>query len=89
MRKKLILSILIAVIVIAAVVVLCGCDDGQPSEDRFIRIERVSFEDGFGVGDLFYDKETKVIYLYVYRGAHRGITVLLNADGTPMLYEGE
>lgn len=39
--------------------------------------------------DLFVDKNTKVIYIYnktLYQG---GLTVMLNADGTPMLWEGE
>lgn len=35
---------------------------------------------------VFYDKETKVEYYFIDR---IGITVLLNADGTPKLYEEE
>lgn len=43
-------------------------------------------EDGF---KIYYDKKTKVMYLvkYVYKGG--GITVLVDADGKPLLYEGE
>jgi hypothetical protein len=33
-----------------------------------------------------YDTKTKVMYAIRYES---GVTVLLNADGTPMLYEGE
>lgn len=35
---------------------------------------------------VFYDKETKVEYYYI---SGTGVTVLLNADGTPKLYEEE
>ena len=33
---------------------------------------------------VFYDKETKVQYYYIYDG----VTVLLDKDGKPLLYEG-
>lgn len=35
--------------------------------------------------DIFYDSETKVMYIINYHG---GVTVMLNPDGTPRLYEG-
>ena len=34
---------------------------------------------------VFYDKETKVQYYYIYDG----VTVLLDEDGKPLLYEGD
>ena len=36
-----------------------------------------------------YDKNTKVMYVYVDLGESGSLQVLLNADGSPMLYEGE
>lgn len=33
------------------------------------------------------DKNTHVVYLVFYAGSQGGITVMLNADGTPMLAE--
>ena len=36
---------------------------------------------------VFYDKETGVMYLGVRAGSQLAMTVLLNADGTPMLYK--
>ena len=36
---------------------------------------------------VFYDKETGVMYLGVRSGSQLAMTVLLNADGTPMLYK--
>lgn len=67
---------------VCAVIVECGntvyASEGTQSGYMF---ERVSF----GIGDdvVVYDKETKVMYVR-YRGSY---TVLVNADGTPRLYE--
>lgn len=38
---------------------------------------------------IYYDKKTKVMYLFanVYNGG--GVTVLVDKDGKPLLYEGE
>lgn len=48
-------------------------------EDRFVKI--LDYGDNF----VMYDKETKVQYF----ASATGITVLLNQDGKPLLYEGE
>lgn len=42
---------------------------------------------GYYKETIFYDKETGVMYLGVRAANQLAITVLLNADGTPMLYE--
>lgn len=52
--------------------------DGQPS--MFVKVE-----DGPS-WNVYYHSETKVMYVVSNRG---NFTVLVNADGTPMLYEGE
>ena len=53
-------------------------------EDRFVKIQ------DWGYNFVMYDKETRVQYFafadYNYGG---GITVLVDADGKPLLYEGE
>lgn len=38
---------------------------------------------------LFYDKSTKVMYLFIKHGYGAGLTPLYNADGTLKLYDGE
>lgn len=50
------------------------------------RFALVSSEPDF---KIYYDKKTKVMYLVktVYKGG--GITLLVDADGKPLLYEGE
>lgn len=58
--------------------------DTNMSEDRFVKIQ------DWGDNFVMYDKETRVQYFafadYNYGG---GITVLVDADGKPLLYEGE
>lgn len=62
---------------------LAGCnfteskiDDGAPS--RFVKVEQT------GTWKVVYDKETKVMYSVPNNGT---FTMLVNADGTPLLYE--
>lgn len=54
---------------------LCGCS-GSPTSDRFVVVET-----GWS-RSIIVDMKTNVMYLRY----DRGITVLLNADGTPMLW---
>ena len=56
------------------------------TDNRFILIYNQSSSDGFRI---YYDKKTKVMYLVsdIYKGG--GITVLVDKDGKPLLYEGE
>ena len=62
----------------------------EKSESRFVEIYSSpaynTRETGF---KIYYDKETKVMYLIsdIYKGG--GITVLVDRDGKPLLYEGE
>lgn len=38
---------------------------------------------------LYIDTETGIMYVALYDGGHRGLSVVMNTDGTPMIYEGE
>lgn len=55
----------------------------KASNDRFILVQDESDL------EIYCDKKTKVMYLVksVYKGG--GITLLVDADGKPLLYEGE
>lgn len=54
-------------------------DNKKGTEDRFIKLQ--DWKDNF----VMYDKETGVQY-FVFDG---GITVLLDDEGRPLLYQGE
>lgn len=87
--KKMIVSILIVLGVIFSGWLLkdITIQDVNATDNRFIRVHKeISSNREY---EVYYDNETKVMYLVVqvYRGG--GITVLVDADGKPLLYEGE
>lgn len=50
-------------------------------EERFLRIH----SENFGSETILVDKKTGVNYLFVQSGYAGGLTVLLNADGKPIV----
>lgn len=84
--KKVIGIVLILIIMLVA---LTGCtSEGQAySSDRFKKILDE------GTYEMICDTKTKVLYLQStigggYQG-YGGLTLLVDADGKPLLYEGE
>lgn len=55
------------------------------SSSGMVAVNRTSFED-FSAYTL-YDSDTKVMYLYIDGIRAGDLTVMVNADGTPKLYE--
>lgn len=86
MKKRIIMLLLV---LIMPIMVLTGCteDTKEIRENRFIL---VLFDKESGCyQNIYVDKETRVMYLFVRVANGGGVTVMLNADGTPMLWEGE
>lgn len=46
-------------------------------------------DDDFGWYEILVDKETKVQYLFNEENHQGGLVVIVDADGKPILYEGE
>ena len=86
--KKIIISLLIIIVVILVGWLLkdITISNNYAENERFIQIYNQYSKDGFRI---YYDKETKVMYLIsdIYKGG--GITVLVDKDGKPLLYRGE
>ena len=78
--KKIILMLLLAVLVVLP----SGCSNEETDVEFTMRWKECG-EVKFPYSSLtvFYDTETKVMYAW---GGH-SLTVLMNPDGTPMLYE--
>lgn len=94
MKKSIIIILIVAILVIATIGFF-GCGENKDSiisDDRFIVIQHNDISTSL-LGDEYVlvlcDKETKVMYLFAKSGYGGGLTVLVNADGTPMLYEEE
>lgn len=80
MRKKLITAIITATLLIA------GCSDtanvSAGQDNTMVLVE------GWRDYSIYADKDTGVMYL-VYQRNGTGCTVMLNADGTPKIWQGK
>ena len=86
--KKIIISLLIIIGIILTGWLLkdVTISNNYAENGRFIQIYNQYSKDGFRI---YYDKETKVMYLIsaIYEGG--GITVLVDKDGKPLIYGEE
>ena len=84
--KKAIITLLTIIVFISA---MSGCTQvGADSKKRFEKINTVQTIDG-KIG-VVYDTKTGVEYAYISTtSGTSSLTVLLNADGTPVVYKGE
>ena len=62
-----------------------GCSESVVSTKNsdFVFIERE------GYFEYVYHKDTKVVYVMYFNCHQAAMTVMLNPDGTPMIWEGE
>lgn len=84
-------KIVVLILAIAIVLSMCGCNnaqtvqresDIQEKSSMFVVLEKTM------TWSVVYHRDTKVMYA-VSRGSYNGgnFTVLVNVDGTPMVYE--
>ena len=78
---------IVALMIVVLVVALTGCSQ---VEDKSSDMSEFTIVESTSVWKVVYHKKTKVMYV-VSDGIHnRGtFTLLVNADGTPMIWEGE
>lgn len=92
MKMKAIKSFVVVLAFAVACVMFTGCGNKNPTESKVVEEEPSMFvvvESG-AYWNVLYHRETKVMYA-VSRGYYNmgNFTLLVNPDGTPMLYEGE
>lgn len=81
--KRKCLKIIVITIILSFLLVGCGKSNGLETEDSMFCI--VSKEETFNV---VYDRKTKVMYAVSYGAYNCGnLTLLVNADGTPKIYD--
>lgn len=84
--KKIFLLLATVFMIVAFSACFANPSESNVSEDNPSMF--VLAEDGL-YWHVYYHKETKVMYVVSTSSYNRGnFTVLVNADGTPMLYEG-
>jgi hypothetical protein len=78
---------IIALMIVVLAVALTGCskvEDKSSDMSEFVLVEHTS------TWKVVYHKKTKVMYAVSDGTYNRGtFTLLVNADGTPMIWEGE
>lgn len=91
MKLKLILIAMIMVFAMAFA--LCACAESSIDPNPYATMEGdndfVVIDEGTNGWIRFYDPDTKVVYLFYGSGNRCGITVMLDAEGKPLLWEGE
>jgi len=83
--KKIIVFVLALVM---CAVIFAGCG-GTKENSRFIVIDSDTKAENLSNTVLYVDKQTGVVYWYTHSGYGQTMTVLLNSDGTPILYDFE
>ncbi len=83
--KRLLILVLVVVFALSFV----GCEKAQGedngSEMVLLSHEKVGVNGGYY--QIFYHKETKVMYLFHKDGYGGGLTVMVDENGKPLLYE--
>ena len=79
----------LVIVMILSMLLLTGCGeraDSQEGGGMFVCVQEADLCHGY---EIVYHRDTKVMYAVSYGTYNYGnFTVLLNPDGTPMLYEG-
>ena len=91
---KKFLSILILIVILCCTLVSCGASSGRINtvaecvDSKYVDFVVVEYDyhDGW---TILYDKNTMVMYVILDAYQSTGMTPILNADGTPRLYEGD
>lgn len=90
---KRIIAIILSVVMICFIFAGCQTKYKATANEtkRFVEIESDMEMDSSGItvrgNTIYVDRETGVMYLVFYGANRAGITVLLNSDGTPMIYD--
>ena len=88
--KKIIVFILSVIMTVLMCVCLSGCDEENNTSFSNSNFDVVSTERHLGAGYvIIYHKETKVMYLYIENHGCAGLTVMLDKNGKPLLYQGD
>lgn len=87
---KKIIAFVLALVMCAVIFTGCGIkESGTKENSRFVIIDSdVESEDRMWSA-LYADKQTNVVYWFTKSGYGQTMTVLLNSDGTPVLYDFE
>lgn len=81
MKKKILTAILVTTLLIAGCSEMANVSAGQDNTMVLVESE-LNYS-------IYADKDTGVMYLYMWSRYGGGLTVMLNADDTPKIWQGE
>lgn len=86
MKKKLFCLLLILILPICFL--LGGCKNAETLSTKDFAVISCS-QSSESSTVIYVHRKTRVMYLYINMGYSGGLTVMLDADGKPLIYEGE
>ena len=88
MRARMIIAITLVLILVLAL--FCGCKGEEPiiDEGQFVMLSR-QYIDSNAIVYILCDKNTKVMYSLVHCGYGTAMTIMVDENGNPLIYEGE
>lgn len=88
---KRVLAIILLIMICCFMLVGCGRKNDVTTTTELDRRFKIinDTNDGLGYCNIIVDTETGVMYLFRGAGYRGGLAVMLDADGKPLIYEGE
>ena len=81
--KKILAVAMATILCFSLVACTASGNEADKQIDRLVVVHRE------GVDAIVVDKETGVMYLWCKAGYGGGLSVMLDADGKPLIYEGD
>ncbi len=83
----------VVLLVVTCCVIFSGCSKAKKVEspefdERFLILNDTN-NDMDGYRQIIVDRETGVMYLFMGKGYKGGLTVMVDAEGNPLIYGGE
>ena len=87
-KLKRFLTLCLAFLLLVFCLSACETAEAEKIDDDRIVVAKIETEVG-AYRIMFVDKETGVVYLFVKDGYGGGLTVMVDENGKPLIWEGE
>ena len=85
---KKFIAIILSVTVVLAMLTGCGAKSvDEPGVDNRFKLVEAYKTSGRGSTSIYVDAETGVMYMYVKVGNSGGLTVMVDSDGAPLVWD--
>ena len=85
-----IIAITVALLIILPIIAMfTGCTEVDAAAEQYERDLKEVYWDRDTSAHIFVDTETNVMYMFVKFGYGGGLTVMVDENGMPLIYDGE